>query len=189
MNRVELAIEVATRAHKGQTDKLGVDYITHPKRVHRNLLEIPKFKKLDALTREDCEVASLLHDVIEDSGVGTQSERFEKQDLLDLGFTPRSIELVELLTRSKEIPTDDYYVAIRNNSLAKLVKWADIADNRNRHRVKHLDADTANRLRAKYQHALEIITMDEEDATWLQSAIDYDIELEDVEDDFYEDEG
>lgn len=189
MNKVELAIEVATRAHKGQTDKLGADYITHPKRVHRNLLEIPKFKKLDALTREDCEVAALLHDVIEDSGTSPQSERFEKQDLIDLGFSARSIELVELLTRSKAVPADDYYEAIQNNPLAKLVKWADIADNRNRHRVKHLDADTATRLRGKYQHALEIIAMDDEDAFWLRSAIDYDIELEDVEDDINEDEG
>lgn len=185
---VDLAKEIATRAHAGQVDKLGRKYIDHPKRVHRNLLENPKFKKLDALAREDCEVAALLHDVIEDSGT-PGSERFEKEDLLELGFSPRSIDLVQLLTRDKSIPKDRYYEAIEANPLAKLVKHADIADNRNRKRVAGLDPIKANELRAKYEHALGIITLDEEDAAWLQSAIDYDIELTDVEDDFNEDEG
>ena len=188
MNRVQLAIEVATRAHKGQTDKLGADYITHPKRVHRNLLEMPRYKKLDLPEREDCEVAALLHDVIEDSGKNG-SERFTVQDLLSQNFTPRSIELVQLLTRSKSVPDDDYYAAIQVNPLARLVKLADIADNLNKHRVKHLDIETANRLGAKYEHALEIIEIDEDEAAWLQPAIDYDIELQDVEDDACEDEG
>jgi hypothetical protein len=188
MNRVELAVEIAKRAHKGQTDKLGVDYINHPLRVHRNLLKHPKFQKLATQTREDCEVAALLHDVIEDSGKNG-SERFTAQDLLGNNFSPRSIELVQLLTRDKSIPGDVYYELIEANPLAKLVKLADIADNRNRKRVAGLDPLKANELRAKYEHALEIIRMDEEDAMWLQSAIDYDIELEDVEDDAFEDEG
>ncbi len=188
MNRVELALDIAKRAHKGQTDKLGADYINHPLRVHRNLTQNPKFKKLDALTREDCEVAALLHDVIEDSGKNG-SERFTAQDLLTKNFSPRSIELVQLLTRDKSIPDDAYYELIEANPLAKLVKFADIADNRNIKRVSGLDPIKAIELRAKYDHALEIIRMDEEDATWLQSAIHYDIELEDVEDDAYEDEG
>jgi hypothetical protein len=96
---------------------------------------------------------------------------------------------VQLLTRDKSIPDDSYYQAIEANTLAKLVKLADIADNRNRKRVAGLEAVKANELRAKYDHALEIIRLDEEDAAWLQSAIDYDIELDDVEDDVYEDEG
>ena len=188
MSKVQLAIEIARRAHKGQVDKLGADYISHPLRVHRNLLENPKFKKLDALTREDCEVAALLHDVVEDSGKNG-SEQFTVDDLLSHNFSPRSIELVQLLTRDKSIPEDGYYDAIEANPLAKLVKLADIADNRNRKRVAGLEAKKANELRAKYEHALEIIQMDEEDAAWLQSAMEYDIELDDVEDDFHEDEG
>jgi (p)ppGpp synthase/HD superfamily hydrolase len=188
MDRVKLANEIATRAHKGQTDKLGADYISHPRRVHRNLTHNPKFKKLDALTREDLEVAALLHDVIEDSGTNG-SERFEKQDLLDLGFSVRSIRLVELLTRVDGVEKKTYYIEINDDVLAKLVKWADIADNLNTNRVKGLDPLVKARLAQRYQDALEIIKMDEEDAAWLQSAIDYDIELEDVEDDAYEDEG
>ena len=188
MNRVQLALEIATKAHEGQTDKLGKNYIDHPKRVHRNLLANPNFKKLDPTTREDLEVAALLHDVVEDSGKNG-SERYTVQDLLSQNFTPRSIELVQLLTRSKSVPDDDYYAAIQANPLARLVKLADIADNLNKRRVKHLDIETANRLGAKYEHALEIIEMDEDEAAWLQSAIDYDIELQDVEDDACEDEG
>jgi hypothetical protein len=96
---------------------------------------------------------------------------------------------VQLLTRDKSIRDDDYYEAIEDNPLAKLVKLADIADNRNRKRVSRLEAEKANALRAKYEHALEIIRMDEEDAAWLQSAMEYDIELDDVEDNANEDEG
>lgn len=188
MNRVELALEIAKRAHKGQTDKLGADYINHPLRVHRNLTQNPKFKKLDLAEREDCEVAALLHDVIEDSG-DNGSERFEKQDLLDLGFTTRSVRLVELLTRVDGVDKKIYYTDINNDVLAKLVKWADIADNLNANRVNDLDPLVKARLAQRYKDALDIIKMDEEDAAWLHSAIDYDIELEDVEDDTYEDEG
>lgn len=187
MNRVEKALEIAKRAHKGQTDKLGADYIDHPRRVHRNLLENPKFKKLDALTREDLEVAAFLHDVIEDSGT-FGSERFDKQDLLDLGFSARSIRLVEFLTRVDGVDKKAYYTEINKDVLAKLVKWADIADNLNTNRVKGLDPVEKARLAQRYKDALDIIRMDEEYAAWLQSAIDYDIELEDVEDDAYEDE-
>jgi hypothetical protein len=96
---------------------------------------------------------------------------------------------VQLLTRDKSIRDDDYYEAIEDNPLAKLVKLADIADNRNRKRVAGLEAPKANALRAKYEHALEIIRMDEEDAAWLQSAMEYDIELDDVEDNANQDEG
>lgn len=188
MDKIQLAIDVAKRAHKGQTDKLGEDYINHPLRVHRNLKTNPKFKKLNALTRMDCEVAALLHDVIEDSGKDG-SERFTKQDLLDLGFTPRSIELVDLLTRDKNKPKDEYYKNIQADSEARLVKLADIADNRNHKRVEGLSEGIRTRLGNKYRHAMEIIVLDEEDDYWMQFAIDFDLELQDYEDDSSEDEG
>lgn len=189
MNKVSLAIEIAKRAHKGQTDKLGFNYIDHPLRVRRNLIANPNFLKLSQSEREDAEVAAILHDVVEDSGSGIGSERFTREDLMMQGFSPRSIELVVLLTRTKDISSDDYYLAIQANPLARLIKLADIADNRNRQRVAGLASETAERLEDRYRHAMEVVTMDEEDAAWMRSAIEYDIELTDVEDDANEDEG
>jgi hypothetical protein len=177
-SKVQLAMEIATRAHKGQVDKLGEDYIKHPMRVHRNLLTHPGFQTLNAQEREDLQVAALLHDVIEDSGTGKGSEKFTKEELLALGFTPRSIELTDLLTRKSHIPSDEYYANIDADEHAKLVKWSDIADNRNVERVSQLDEAKAARLKAKYEHALEIIVMSETDKSWLRDATRLPVDIE-----------
>jgi (p)ppGpp synthase/HD superfamily hydrolase len=179
MSRVQLAIEIARRAHKGQVDKLGADYINHPLRVHRNLLRHPTFATLDAASQEDCEVAAIMHDVVEDSGVGPESEKFTVDDLLSQNFSPRSIELVQLLTRKPEDveSKDVYYENINANPLAKLVKWADIADNLNVHRTAGLPPEKKARLAERYAHALEVIRMDKEESTWMKSAFDFDLEI------------
>ena len=177
MNRVELALEIAKRAHQGQTDKLGADYINHPIRVHRNLLTNDEFKALDSQARQDCEVAALLHDVIEDSG-DNGSERFEKEDLLALGFTPRSVELVELLTRKPGVEKDDYYRAINANKLARLVKWADIADNLNKFRTDDLEPETYERLQDRYRHALTMIPLSVAGLAWMADAKEYSLSTE-----------
>jgi (p)ppGpp synthase/HD superfamily hydrolase len=178
MSKVQLAKDIARRAHKGQVDKLGADYINHPLRVHRNLLENSKFKNLDALTREDLEVAALLHDVIEDSGKNG-SEVFTAGDLLSHNFSPRSIELVQLLTRKPEDVESKktYYENINANPLAKLVKWADIADNLNVHRTAALPPEKKARLAERYEHALAIIKLEETDKDWLEKTKQLPVEL------------
>lgn len=177
-SKVSLAIEISTKAHRGQTDKLGANYIDHPLRVHRNLLTHPEYQALDQQSKDDCQVAALLHDVIEDSGTGAGSQRFTKADLLALGFTPRSVELVVLLTRVKGVVKDDYYRAINANPLARLVKWADIADNLNAHRVEELDIEDAERLAARYRHALEMIPLSAAGLTWMSLAQQNPLETE-----------
>ena len=178
MSKVPLAIEIATRAHRGQVDKLGANYINHPMRVHRNLLSHPNFKSLSLQDQDDAAVAAIMHDVIEDSGDGPDSEKFTKQDLLALGFTDRSIEIVELLTRPGDVHPDTYYQRINADPLAKLVKWSDIADNLNVYRTAGLDAEKRDRLAAKYEHALEIIQLANTDKQWLETAKQHPVELE-----------
>ena len=51
------AVQIATRAHAGQHDKAGEDYILHPLRVAERC-ESPKAK-----------IVALLHDTIEDTDV------------------------------------------------------------------------------------------------------------------------
>jgi (p)ppGpp synthase/HD superfamily hydrolase len=178
MSKVQLAKDIARRAHKGQVDKLGADYINHPLRVHRNLLSHPTFKTLDAASQEDCEVAALLHDVIEDSGKNG-SEVFTAGDLLSHNFSPRSIELVQLLTRKPEDVESKktYYENINANPLAKLVKWADIADNLNVHRTAALPPEKKARLAERYEHALAIIKLEETDKDWLEKTKQLPVEL------------
>jgi (p)ppGpp synthase/HD superfamily hydrolase len=177
MSKVQLAIEIARRAHKGQVDKLGADYINHPLRVHRNLLSHPTFKTLDAASQEDCEVAAIMHDVVEDSGKNG-SEKFSVDDLISQNFSPRSIELVQLLTRKDSVPDDTYYKDINANPLAKLVKWADIADNLNVHRTAGLPPEKKARLADRYEHALEIIKLEKSDKAWLEKTKQLPVELE-----------
>jgi (p)ppGpp synthase/HD superfamily hydrolase len=177
-SRVDLALEIATKAHLGQTDKLGANYIDHPLRVHRNLLSHPEYQALDQQSQDDCQVAALLHDVIEDSGSGEGSQRFTKEDLLALGFTPRSVELVVLLTRVEGVHKDDYYRAINDNPLARLVKWADIADNLNTHRVEELDIEDAERLADKYRKALVALPLTALGIGWMELAKQHSLQTE-----------
>ena len=59
----ELALKIATEAHKGQVDKSGVDYIKHP-------IAVASFCK-NPLAK----VAALLHDVIEDTDITEEDLR------------------------------------------------------------------------------------------------------------------
>lgn len=56
---LKTAIQIATKAHEGQTDKAGLPYITHPTRV------MEQVKHLGA----DYAIVAILHDVVEDSDI------------------------------------------------------------------------------------------------------------------------
>jgi hypothetical protein len=132
------ASAIAALAHRGQTDKLGYPYIDQPARVATTFDRI--FEPV-----EHC--AAWLHDVIEDSDVTAQ-------DLLDAGIWPVVAEAVLLLTRTADVPNEDYYELIRVNQFARAVKLADIADNLAPWRVRQLDRETQARLSKKYKKAL-----------------------------------
>jgi (p)ppGpp synthase/HD superfamily hydrolase len=139
--QVSAARAVATIAHRGQTDKTGADYITHPARVAARL-------------SGPAEVAAAwLHDTIEDCGISGE-------DLLKAGISEEVVAAVVLLTRTPDIDADDYYRAIRSSPVALAVKLADIADNTDPERVRALratDPGKAGRLAGRYAHALEIL--------------------------------
>lgn len=138
------ASAIASLAHRGQTDKLGYDYIDHPARVAANFdwLEQPV---------EHC--VAWLHDVIEDSDVTAS-------DLLNAGMLPDIVEAVELLTRRAGVPDDDYYARIRQHPVALAVKLTDIDDNLAEWRFRKLDYDTQVKLSNKYFHARQLLTRD-----------------------------
>jgi (p)ppGpp synthase/HD superfamily hydrolase len=52
---VDAALRIAARAHAGQTDKAGMPYIDHPKRVPARL------------ATTELKAVALLHDVLEDT--------------------------------------------------------------------------------------------------------------------------
>jgi (p)ppGpp synthase/HD superfamily hydrolase len=140
---------IATIAHKGQTDKNGEDYISHPSRV------------ADRLSEPAQVAAAWLHDVIEDCSevfAGTPPFGITGDDLLRAGIETEVVDAVVLLTRAADGKGGDaYYQAIRRNPIALAVKRADIADNLDPARTLNLDPVTRERLAEKYAHALAIL--------------------------------
>lgn len=141
-SEIAAAQAIATIAHRYQTDKIGVAYIEHPRRVAARLT------KMNAAPSHIA--AAWLHDVIEDCGVTAS-------DLIAAGISREVVDAVVLLTRTESNKGDGYYLEIRKNPLALAVKRADIADNTDPERTALLSAEKRERLAAKYAHALTIL--------------------------------
>lgn len=77
---LDKAIILAIKAHKGQVDKAGDDYILHPIRV------------MAKLETEEERIIGVLHDVVEDTDI-----TFEQ--LKEEGFSPEVISALKCLTR------------------------------------------------------------------------------------------
>lgn len=130
---------IATIAHRGQVDKINVDYIEHPRRVAARLTESTHI------------AAAWLHDVIEDCDVSAA-------DLIAAGISSEVVDAVVLLTRTEKNKDEDrYYLEIRKNPTAHAVKLADIADNTDPERTAQLDPKKREELAKKYAHALELL--------------------------------
>lgn len=100
MNLYPLALEIATKAHKGQVDKAGVDYIKHPLKV------------ASMVTSEKAKIVALLHDVIEDS-------EYTLEDLRNSDFIEEIVDAVSVLTKPKNMSYNDYLNRVKGNSLAR----------------------------------------------------------------------
>lgn len=135
---VAAAKAIAVIAHRGQTDRIEVAYIEHPRRVAARLSE----------PREVA--AAWLHDVIEDCEISAQ-------DLLAAGISQEVVDAVELLTRTENVSKGDYYRAIRRNPIALAVKLADIADNTDEERTRQLPPADRERFARKYREALAVL--------------------------------
>lgn len=145
-DQVDRARLIALIAHAGQTDKLGADYIDHPRRI------------AESLTDPTEQAVAWLHDVLEDTPVTAAHLRAA-------GVAANAIDAVELLTRRPGVTPEDYYEAIRRDSIARAVKLADIADNTLSWRVdqlRALDPDVASRLTEKYAKARRALGAEEE---------------------------
>ena len=134
MNNYELALKIATEAHKGQVDKAGVPYINHPLTV------------ASLVDTEEEKIVALLHDTIEDTNI-------TEQDLLNYGFSNKIVEAVKLLTHNKNVPYMVYVAKIKDNELARKVKIADLTHNSDLSRLKEITEKDKKRYE-KYQKAL-----------------------------------
>ena len=141
---VQVADAIAVEAHRGQTDKLGVDYIEHPRAVARRVDQ----------ARQDLVAAALLHDVIEDSA-------FTAAELRERGIPQSVIDVVGKVTRRHDQSPDEYYAEIARDPDATAVKLADLGENTDPRRMGQLPAETQAKLRAKYTNAFRALGRDD----------------------------
>jgi hypothetical protein len=142
LEQIAIARRIATNAHAQQKDKVGVDYIHHPRRVAARMAHL----------RE--RAVAWLHDVVEDTAV-------TEDDLRDQGIDEDVVEAVLLLSRNRG-DADDYYPRIAAQPLARSVKLADIANNTDPARTALLDPETRDRLAEKYRKARRTLGVEEE---------------------------
>lgn len=166
------ATALAEFAHRNQTDKQGLPYIEHPRRVLATVQGqgAPPYAQM----------AAILHDVTEDT-------KFTPEMLEQLGFSEAVVKLVKLVDRDYSLnqfyianigrdfaqglhkgrrwfmslgvdgADKFYYDAIKSDPWARVIKLADIEDNLQPWRLSYLEPATQARLKDKYARALGIL--------------------------------
>ena len=130
---LECAVEIAARAHAGQTDKTGAPYLLHLMRVG-----------LQQET-ESAMIAGVLHDLVEDTA-------WTVADLEEEGFPAEVVETIERLTRRPEESYEGFIRRVGEHPMARQVKIADLEDNMDVTRLESVGRTDADRL-AKYLRA------------------------------------
>jgi len=129
--QISRAYHIARKAHNGQVDKAGKDYIFHP-------MSVASFVPED----EDMITVALLHDVVEDTDV-----TFE--DLIPL-FSPKVIEGLKCMTHDKTEYYEMYVIRLKKNPIALQVKLADLRHNMDLSRFETVTERELDRLNRKY---------------------------------------
>lgn len=134
---LEKAILIALKAHNGQKDKARKSYILHPLRV------------MLCFEKEEQQIVAILHDVLEDS-------KITKQDLQKAGFCNEVIEAVVCLTKKEGECYFDYIKRVKQNTIARAVKLADLEDNMNLERIQNITQEDVLRVE-KYKKAKQML--------------------------------
>ena len=135
---VDLALSIARKAHEGQLDKAGVDYIEHPIYV------------ASQVDTEEEKAVALLHDVIEDSPVSAEG-------LLQAGLPETVVTAVQVLTKKKEQDYQTYLETVKKNPLVRVVKLADLKHNSDLSRLSSITEKDKERLK-KYKKAIDFLS-------------------------------
>lgn len=139
MSTLEKAIAIASKAHEGQFDKAGNDYIGHPLRV------------MEMGRTEEEKIVGVLHDIVEDTP--WTFEMLETE-----GFSSEIIAALKCLTKISEKENyDDFIERVRKNPLAVAVKINDLTDNMDIRRLPYLSDKDVKRLK-KYLKAYKKLT-------------------------------
>ncbi|MFJ8525480.1 GTP pyrophosphokinase [Bacillus cereus] len=134
---IEIAHEIAKTAHAGQVDKAGIDYIKHPEVV------------ASFVNTAEEKATAYLHDVLEDTEITAN-------DLLSAGIPHNIVEAVQVLTKEKYTPYFEYLRKVKEDSLARTVKLADLKHNSDCSRLARITDKDLKRLE-KYRKAIQFL--------------------------------
>lgn len=127
MTTLEHAIQIAAKAHAGQTDKAGQPYILHPIRV------------MMSVSGTEERIAAVLHDTVEDTSISID-------DLVRYGFSETVVTAVKALTKNAgETRIAAAHRAVVN-PIARAVKLADVSDNMDMRRIPNPTAKDLERI-------------------------------------------
>ena len=131
------AYEIAKKAHLGQIDKAGEDYIKHPEKV------------ASFVSSDEEKAVAYLHDVIEDT-------ELTLEDLREYGFSEEVLKAVDVITKKKGQDYQTYLNSAKENKLARVVKLADLRHNSDLTRLINITEKDVER-REKYQQAIDLL--------------------------------
>jgi len=138
MSEISKALELAIKAHYGQKDKGGNDYILHPITV-----------ALHCDTKQE-KIVALLHDVVEDSNV-------KLDDLREFG--DEIVCAVNAITKKDGQTLNEYLECVKANNIARKVKIQDLTHNMDLSRIINPCEKDYQRVE-KYQQELEYLIND-----------------------------
>ena len=134
---VDLALKIAIRAHEGQKDKSGREYVMHPIRVAERCKD------------SKAKIVALLHDTLEDTDVTMEY-------LLEQGFPEEIVEGILSVTKHEGETYEEFVRRASMNPIGKEVKKADLEDNVDIRRLKEITDEDVKRLR-KYLRAWQYL--------------------------------
>lgn len=117
--KVRDAFLICFNAHKEDYDKAGYPYVFHP------------FFLASQMDDEDTTIVALLHDVIEDHG-----DQYDLNYFIEKGMGKKVCQALDLLTHKKDVPYMDYIIKIKEDSIARKVKIADLKHNSDSQRLE-----------------------------------------------------
>ena len=135
----EDTVRFIQEAHKGQTDRQGVDYWKHPVQVAGIVASMLN-------GNNDEQLAALLHDTIEDTSV-------TEQTLAEHGYSQNTIDIVKWVSRDKAT-SGTYMEWIQNmaqNAPVGALK-VKLADN-----MSNMREGVTDGLKKRYERSMEIL--------------------------------
>lgn len=134
MKKLALAISIVAKAFQDKVDKGGQPYVLHCLHVMHH-----------TIGDEDVKCAAVMHDLFEDTD-------YTAETLLELGFSAKTIQLIDVLTHRSGVEYMDYIRKISHFPEAVEIKKRDLEHNSQITRLKGLRKKDIERLE-KYNRA------------------------------------